>query len=63
MTSVSSSELGFIVDISSDYELESAVNDIPIEDSSMLTIRFREALAAPSDASDIYHTISREESI
>ena len=51
------------IEISMHYDPSHHFSDIPIEDSSMLTIRFREALAAPSDASDIYHAISREESI
>lgn len=51
------------IDISTHYDPSHHFTDIPLEDSSMLTIRFREALAAPADASCLWHTISREESL
>jgi len=49
------------IDISCHYDPSQHFANIPMEDSSMLTKRFREALAAPSDASDLWHTISRED--
>ena len=51
------------LDISCHYEPSQHFNDIPEDESSQLTIRFREALAAPSDASDLWHTIEREASL
>ena len=48
------------IDISMHYDPSQHFADIPMEESSMLTIRFRNALAAPSDASDLWHTISGE---
>ena len=51
------------LDISCHYEPSQHFNDIPEDESSQLTIRFREALAAPSDASDLWHIIEREASL
>ena len=48
------------IDISMHYDPSQHFNDIPEDESSQLTIRFREALAAPADASDLWHTMSRE---
>ena len=51
------------IDISCHYDPSQHFNDIPEDESSQLTIRFRSALAAPADASCLYHTISREDSL
>ena len=51
------------IDISMHYDPSQHFNDIPEDESSQLTIRFREALAAPADASDLWHTMHREGSL
>ena len=51
------------IGVTSHYDPSQHFNAIPEDESSQLTIRFREALAAPSDASDLWHTFSREASL